>query len=78
MINNAADSVLCSILIVTLISQLLVVEYDRHKLSAREFKSDALFITRLGTRPTGESIRKIIKSKLRQPGIDEKEYQSML
>ena len=28
--------------------------------------------TRLGTRPTGESIRKIIKSKLRQLGIDEK------
>ena len=39
---------------------------------AREIKSDALFITRLGTRPTGESIRKIIKSKLRQLGIDEK------
>ncbi len=38
---------------------------------AREIKSDALFITRLGTRPTGESIRKIIKSKLKQLGIDE-------
>ena len=38
----------------------------------REIKSDALFITRLGTRPTGESIHKIIKSKLRQLGIDEK------
>ena len=37
----------------------------------REMKSDALFITRLGTRPSGESIRKIIKSKLRQLGIDE-------
>jgi integrase/recombinase XerD len=30
---------------------------------ARDIKSDAPFITRLGTRPTGESIRKIIKSK---------------
>ena len=39
---------------------------------AREIKSDALFITRLGTRPTGESIRKIIKSKLKRLGIDEK------
>jgi site-specific recombinase XerC len=39
---------------------------------AREIKSDALFITRLGTRPTGESIRKIIKSKFRQLGIVEK------
>jgi len=39
---------------------------------AREIKSDALFITRLGTRSTGQSIRKIIKSKLRQVGIDEK------
>jgi site-specific recombinase XerD len=39
---------------------------------AREIKSGALFITRLGTRPTGESIRKIIKSKLKQLGIDEK------
>jgi site-specific recombinase XerC len=33
---------------------------------AREITSDALFITRLGTRPSGESIRKIIKSKLKQ------------
>jgi site-specific recombinase XerC len=39
---------------------------------AREIKSDALFITRLGTRSTGESIHKIIKGKLRQLGIDEK------
>ena len=39
---------------------------------AREIKSDALFLTRLGTRATGESISKIIKSKLRQLGIDEK------
>ena len=39
---------------------------------ARDIKSDALFITRMGNRPTGESIRKIIKSKLRQLGIDEK------
>ena len=35
-------------------------------------KSEALFITRLGIRPTGESIRKIIQSKLRQLGIDGK------
>ena len=39
---------------------------------AREIKSDALYITRLGTRPIGESILKIIKSKLRKLGIDEK------
>jgi integrase/recombinase XerD len=39
---------------------------------ARDIKSDALFITRLGTRLPGESIRKIIKSKLKQHGIDEK------
>ena len=39
---------------------------------AREIKSDALFITRLGTRSTGESIRKIIIGKLRQLGIGEK------
>ena len=39
---------------------------------AREIKTDTLFIARLGTRLTGDSIRKIIKSKLRQLGIYEK------
>ena len=33
---------------------------------AKDIKSDALFITRLGTRPTGESIRKIIKHRFSQ------------
>jgi site-specific recombinase XerD len=39
---------------------------------ARDNKSEAVFITRLGTRPTGESIRQLVKSKLNQLGIDEK------
>jgi len=37
-----------------------------------KIQSDAVFITRLGTRPTGESIRQLVKSKLKQLGIDEK------
>ena len=40
---------------------------------AGKIRSEAVFITRLGTRPTGESIRQLIKSKLKQLGIDEKE-----
>jgi site-specific recombinase XerD len=39
---------------------------------AQEIKSEAVFVTRLGTRPSGESIRKIIKTKLKQLGIEEK------
>lgn len=39
---------------------------------AGQSRSEAVFITRLGTRPTGESIRQLIKSKLKQLGIDEK------
>lgn len=39
---------------------------------AGKIRSEAVFITRLGTRPTGESIRQLIKSKLKQLGIDEK------
>jgi len=39
---------------------------------AGKTRSEAVFITRLGTRPTGESIRQLIKSKLKQLGIDEK------
>ena len=39
---------------------------------ADQIKTDAIFVTRLGTRPTGESIRQLIKSKLKQLGIDEK------
>lgn len=39
---------------------------------AGKIRADAVFITRLGTRPTGESIRQLVKSKLKQLGIDEK------
>ncbi|HOZ37047.1 MAG TPA: tyrosine-type recombinase/integrase, partial [bacterium] len=39
---------------------------------AGRIQSDAVFITRLGGRPTGESIRQLVKSKLKQLGIDEK------
>jgi site-specific recombinase XerD len=39
---------------------------------AGEIKTEAVFITRLGTRPTGESIRQLVKTKLQQLGIDEK------
>ena len=39
---------------------------------AGKSRSEAVFITRLGTRPTGESIRQLIKSKLKQLGIDER------
>ena len=39
---------------------------------AREINNEAVFITRLGTRPTGESIRQLVKSKLKQLGIEEK------
>jgi len=39
---------------------------------AKEIKTEAVFITRLGSRPTGESIRQLVKSKLKQLGIEEK------
>ena len=39
---------------------------------ADQIKTDAIFVTRLGTRPTGESVRQLIKAKLKQLGIDEK------
>jgi site-specific recombinase XerD len=39
---------------------------------ANQIKTDAVFVTRLSTRPTGESIRQLIKAKLKQLGIDEK------
>jgi len=39
---------------------------------AGTIRSEAVFITRLGTRPTGESIRQLVKAKLQQLGIDEK------
>jgi site-specific recombinase XerD len=39
---------------------------------AREIANEATFITRLGTRPTGESIRQLVKSKLKQLGIEER------
>lgn len=38
---------------------------------AQKIKSEAVFITRIGTRPTGESLRKIIKGKFKQLGIDD-------
>lgn len=39
---------------------------------AYDIKSDAVFITRLGTRPTGESIRQLVKFKLKQLNINER------
>ncbi|NMC35218.1 MAG: tyrosine-type recombinase/integrase [Veillonellaceae bacterium] len=39
---------------------------------AAKIKTEAVFLTRLGTRPTGESIRQLVKTKLKQLGIDEK------
>lgn len=45
---------------------------DVRSLYAKKIKSDAVFVTRIGTRPTGESIRKIIKAKFKQLGIENK------
>lgn len=39
---------------------------------ANSIESEAVFITRLSTRPTGESIRQLVKSKLKQLSIEEK------
>ena len=52
--------------------QSLVGWLEVRKQYAQEIKSDAVFITRLGDRPTGESIRQLIKAKLKQLGVDEK------
>ena len=38
---------------------------------AKEIKSEAIFITRLGIRHTGEFIRQLVKGKLAQLGIEE-------
>ena len=39
---------------------------------ANQIKTDAIFVTKLGTRPTDESIRQLIKAKLKQLEIDER------